>query len=184
MLKDLHTLSPYLDFIHACSADPDYRDPMLLTEQQLHRNLLDAPENPNTRVLGTFENDTVTGVFALLALLKLFAAPLKLTGKLLVNTLLGFALLGILSALGVLAKLSLGLNLFNSESLLFWKELGLESAAVSMELRWQQLRDLRKVLPCEAVVYGRLPLMIMENCVIRNELGCRDAGRDLSLIHI
>lgn len=47
-----------------------------------------------------------------------------------------------------------------------------------MELRWQQLRDLRKVLPCEAVVYGRLPLMIMENCVIRNELGCRDAGRD------
>ena len=61
MLKDLHTLSPYLDFIHACSADPDYRDPMLLTEQQLHRNLLDAPENPNTRVLGTFENDTVTG---------------------------------------------------------------------------------------------------------------------------
>ena len=72
----------------------------------------------------------------------------------------------------------LGLNLFNSESLLFWKELGLEAAAVSMELRWQQLRDLRKVLPCEAVVYGRLPLMIMENCVIRNELGCRDAGRD------
>ena len=68
MLKDLHTLSPYLDFLHACSADPDYRDPMLLTEQQLHRNLLDAPENPNTRVLGTFENDTVTGVFALLVL--------------------------------------------------------------------------------------------------------------------
>lgn len=68
MLKDLHTLTPYLDFIHACSADPDYRDPMLLTEQQLHRNLLDAPENPHTRVIGTFENDTVTGVFALLVL--------------------------------------------------------------------------------------------------------------------
>ena len=40
-------------------------------------------------------------VFALLAVLRLFAAPLKLAGKLLVNTLLGFALLGILSALGV-----------------------------------------------------------------------------------
>ena len=53
-------------------------------------------------------------VFALLAVLRLFAAPLKLAGKLLVNTLLGFALLGILSALGVLAKLSLGLNLFNA----------------------------------------------------------------------
>ena len=53
-------------------------------------------------------------VFALLAVLRLFAVPLKLAGKLLVNTLLGFALLGILSALGVLAKLSLGLNLFNA----------------------------------------------------------------------
>ena len=86
--------------------------------------------------------------------------------------------LPIAESLGLPLWGDLGLNLFNSESLLFWKELGLESAAVSMELRWQQLRDLRKVLPCEAVVYGRLPLMIMENCVIRNELGCRDAGRD------
>lgn len=42
-------------------------------------------------------------VFALLAVLRLFAAPLKLAGKLLVNTLLG-----------LLAKLSLGLNLFNA----------------------------------------------------------------------
>ncbi len=54
------------------------------------------------------------GVFALLALLKLFAAPLKLTGKMLVNTLLGFPLLGLLNVLGVLARLSLGLNLFNA----------------------------------------------------------------------
>lgn len=86
--------------------------------------------------------------------------------------------LPIAESLGLPLWGDLGLNLFNSESLLFWKELGLEAAAVSMELRWQQLRDLRKVLPCEAVVYGRLPLMIMENCVIRNQLGCRDAGRD------
>ena len=86
--------------------------------------------------------------------------------------------LPIAESLGLPLWGDLWLNLFNSESLLFWKELGLESAAVSMELRWQQLRDLRKVLPCEAVVYGRLPLMIMENCVIRNQLGCRDAGRD------
>lgn len=86
--------------------------------------------------------------------------------------------LPIAESLGLPLWGDLGLNLFNSESLLFWKELGLEAAAVSMELRWQQIRDLRKVLPCEAVVYGRLPLMIMENCVIRNQLGCRDAGRD------
>ena len=68
MLNELRTLTPYLDFIHACNADPDYRDPMLLTEQQLRRNLLDAPENPNTRVFGTFEGEAITGVFALLVL--------------------------------------------------------------------------------------------------------------------
>ena len=51
---------------------------------------------------------------AVLAVLRLFAAPLKLAGKLLVNTLLGFALLGLLSATGALAKLALGLNLFNA----------------------------------------------------------------------
>mgnify|MGYP004514885803 FL=1 len=53
-------------------------------------------------------------LFALIAVLKLFASPLKLAGRLLINTLLGFALLGLLHALGVLAKLSLGLNLFNA----------------------------------------------------------------------
>lgn len=38
----------------------------------------------------------------------------------------------------------LGLNLFNSESLLFWKELGLEAAAVSMELRLASLQTAAK----------------------------------------
>ena len=68
MLQDLHMLTPYLDFIRACNADPDCRDPMLVTDQQLRRNLLDAPDGPNTRVLGTFEGETLTGVFALLVL--------------------------------------------------------------------------------------------------------------------
>ena len=40
----------------------------------------------------------------------------------------------------------LGLNRFQQPSpCCFWQELGLEAAAVSMELRRQQLRDLRKV---------------------------------------
>ena len=39
-------------------------------------------------------------VFALLAVLRLFAVPLKLAGKLLVNTLLGFAML-VIAVLGV-----------------------------------------------------------------------------------
>ena len=72
----------------------------------------------------------------------------------------------------------LGMNVFNSRALLFLRELGLSTAAVSFELRHQQIRDLKKYLPCEAVVYGRLPLMLMENCIIANSLGCCDVGSD------
>ncbi|MGM9662704.1 MAG: DUF3656 domain-containing protein [Oscillospiraceae bacterium] len=66
-----------------------------------------------------------------------------------------------------------GLNLFNSQALLFARHLGLSSATVSFELRREQIRDLSKPLPTEAVVYGRLPLMLTENCLIHNSLGCR-----------
>lgn len=66
-----------------------------------------------------------------------------------------------------------GLNVFNSRSLAYLKDKGLESACVSFELRFAQIRDLKKVLPSEAIVYGRLPLMITENCLAQNETGCR-----------
>lgn len=67
------------------------------------------------------------------------------------------------------------LNVYNSVALRFLRERGLDSACVSFELRNEQIRDLSKALPCEAIVYGRLPLMITENCMISNEYGCRYA---------
>ncbi|MEF2950218.1 MAG: DUF3656 domain-containing protein [Oscillospiraceae bacterium] len=65
------------------------------------------------------------------------------------------------------------LNVYNSAALAFWKKEGLSSACASFELRDAQLRDLSKCLPCEAIVYGRLPLMVTENCLNANESGCR-----------
>lgn len=65
------------------------------------------------------------------------------------------------------------LNVYNSAALSFWKKEGLSSACASFELRDAQLRDLSKCLPCEAIVYGRLPLMLTENCLNANESGCR-----------
>ena len=80
--------------------------------------------------------------------------------------------LPIVRGLGRTLRGDFGLNIFNSRALLFWRERGLSSATASFELRWQQLRDLNKHLPCEAIVYGRLPLMVMENCVTRCNVGC------------
>jgi putative protease len=65
-----------------------------------------------------------------------------------------------------------GLNVFNGRTLAYLLGKGLKSATLSFELRCAQIRDLPKVLPTEAIVYGRLPLMIAENCLIRNGAGC------------
>ena len=81
--------------------------------------------------------------------------------------------LPIVEGLGLEVRGDLGMNVFNSRALLLMQELGLSSVTVSAELRHQQVRDLKKYLPCEAVVYGRLPLMVTENCVIANNAGCR-----------
>ena len=78
----------------------------------------------------------------------------------------------IVRGLGKTLRGDLGLNVYNSRAAAFWREQGLTSVTASLELRWQQVRDLGKYADCEAVIYGRLPLMITENCVTKNSVGC------------
>ena len=70
-----------------------------------------------------------------------------------------------------------GLNVFNSRAVAFWQGQGLDSVTISFELRHQQVRELRKYLPCEGIVYGRLPLMVTENCMIGNAGNCHGDKR-------
>lgn len=64
-----------------------------------------------------------------------------------------------------------GLNVFNSRAMRHFAHEGLLSATASFELSAPQLRDLSKDLPCELLAYGRLPLMLTENCVMKNRAG-------------
>jgi len=64
-----------------------------------------------------------------------------------------------------------GLNVFNSETLYALKNLDLKSATLSFELRLAEIRDMSKPIDTELIVYGRLPLMITENCIVRNSTG-------------
>ena len=64
-----------------------------------------------------------------------------------------------------------GLNLFNSRSMNMARSLGLDAVTASFELTLPRIRDLSKPLPTELIVYGRLPLMITENCIIKNRSG-------------
>lgn len=72
-----------------------------------------------------------------------------------------------------------GLNVFNSETAGELQRLGLISLTASFELRDAQLRDLSKPLPAELIGYGRLPLMLTENCILKNRNGkcaCKGPG--------
>ena len=64
-----------------------------------------------------------------------------------------------------------GLNVFNSYSLDVLKNTGLLSATASFELRISQIRDLCKSINTEMIIYGRLPLMVSDQCVIRESAG-------------
>ena len=64
-----------------------------------------------------------------------------------------------------------GLNLHNSGSVDVAKELELVSAALSFEMTLPQIRDVSKAVPCEILAYGRMPLMVTENCLIRGQSG-------------
>ena len=74
-------------------------------------------------------------------------------------------------SLGFKVRGDYGLNVYNSQTLGVFKELGLLSATLSFEMRLEQIRDISKTVDTEMFVYGRLPLMVTENCMIRNASG-------------
>ena len=64
-----------------------------------------------------------------------------------------------------------GLNIYNSGSMNVARSLELASTTVSFEMTLPQIRDLSKAVNAEMIVYGRLPLMVTEHCLIKNKTG-------------
>ena len=64
-----------------------------------------------------------------------------------------------------------GLQVFNSQGAKEYKRLGFQSLTASFELKLAQIRDLGKAVDTEMIAYGRLPLMITENCAVKNQSG-------------
>ncbi len=79
--------------------------------------------------------------------------------------------IGMARSRGFAVRGDFGLNLFNSEALEVMAGIGALSACVSFELSLSQIRDLSKPLDTEMLAYGRLPLMVTENCVFKNKNG-------------
>ena len=89
----------------------------------------------------------------------------------------GQALLGNLGlmetarGLGMTLRGDFGLQVFNSQAAKEYKRMGFASLTASFELKLAQVRDLSKAVDTELIAYGRLPLMITENCVVKNRFG-------------
>ena len=72
---------------------------------------------------------------------------------------------------GLAIRGDFGLNLYNSVAAQMAKDWEMTSATLSFEMTLPQIRDVNKPVPCELLVYGRLPLMVMENCLMQGKTG-------------
>ncbi len=68
---------------------------------------------------------------------------------------------------------SSGLAITNSFALNALANTGLHGVILSYELNFAQMRDIKKTIPVSALVYGNIPLMISENCLIKNAGQCK-----------
>ncbi len=64
------------------------------------------------------------------------------------------------------------LNIFNSIADNFMSECGFKVCELSPELTLKQIKELKKSVPAQVMVYGRLPLAVSENCLVRNGSQC------------
>lgn len=74
-----------------------------------------------------------------------------------------------------------GLNVYNSDTLQVMNAAGLLSATASFELRMSQIRDMHKPINTELIAYGRLPLMVSDQCIIKNSAGQCNCQNSVSL---
>ena len=72
---------------------------------------------------------------------------------------------------GMKARGDFGLNIYNSGAILMARDMELESVTLSFEMTLNQIRHVSKSIPCEIMAYGRMPLMVTENCLIKGRTG-------------
>lgn len=87
-----------------------------------------------------------------------------------------------LQSRGLQLRGDFGLNVYNSQTLEMLQALSFLSSTLSFELRFPQIRDLSKKMDTELLVYGRLPLMVTEQCIIHNRTGQCNCTRENLLV--
>lgn len=76
-----------------------------------------------------------------------------------------------------------GMNVTNAQAVSFYAQNGVSALTVSPELSFAQMRFASEsALPCGALTYGRLPLMLTRNCPAKAAgVKCADCGKNAAL---
>ena len=64
-----------------------------------------------------------------------------------------------------------GLNIYNSASVNAARGMDIKSVCLSPEMTMPQIRAVSKAADCELMIYGRMQLMITENCLFKGKTG-------------
>lgn len=80
-------------------------------------------------------------------------------------------LMPVLLAAGMTLRGDMGLNLTNAYAIERLHQAGFASLTVSPQLSARQIKALARTADTEMIVYGRLPVMVTENCLIRSSSG-------------
>ncbi|ONI42074.1 hypothetical protein AN639_10700 [Candidatus Epulonipiscium fishelsonii] len=71
--------------------------------------------------------------------------------------------------------LDYNLNVMNSENLNFWYDLGINEITISQELSCKECNELK--LPYQKIIYGYLPLMTTEQCLLKHYDLCKNTNQ-------
>lgn len=82
--------------------------------------------------------------------------------------------------LGMTLHGGFGLNVTNSFSCKTLAESGIDDITLSFEMKLSQLRKIKSPVPRGIIAYGQLPLMLVRNCPIKNESGCRKCSNSIT----
>lgn len=153
--KDLAALKPHILYVPAeelvketAALDPFLEDPDIIVAVRLPRVIFDSEKKAVSKLLNTAQEIGIK------------EALVGNIGHLQYARSFGFNVRG-----------DFGLNIFNAQALKTVKDLGFASATLSFEQRLEAIRDLSKPIDTELIVYGRLPLMMTENCIIKSSTG-------------
>lgn len=64
-------------------------------------------------------------------------------------------------------------NIMNNHTLEFWEEQGVIGETLSLELSQQEVEDMESSSHNEYMVYGKMPLMVTEQCIIKDQGYCK-----------